>query len=93
MLVTDWEEFWDRANALTARGITIQVKKVKAHTTDEALASKEQQIGNGLADRFADMGANTCQLTESERRPILKKDNVLWRLHSRMIAVLQTLPP
>eukprot|EP00973_Karenia_brevis_P005556 757273-Karenia_brevis.AAC.1 len=71
MLVTDWEEFWDRANALTARGITIQVEKAKAHTTDEALANKEQQLGNGLTDRFANMGANTCQLTESETRPSL----------------------
>eukprot|EP00973_Karenia_brevis_P084588 11738443-Karenia_brevis.AAC.1 len=38
------------------------------------------------------MGADTCQLTERETRPILKKDSVLWQLQSRMIAVLQTLP-
>eukprot|EP00973_Karenia_brevis_P014182 1928854-Karenia_brevis.AAC.1 len=75
MLVTDWEEFWGRAHALTARRVTIQVKRVKAHTTDEALTSKEQQRGNGLADRFADMGASTCPLTENETRPILKKDS------------------
>eukprot|EP00973_Karenia_brevis_P051139 7102913-Karenia_brevis.AAC.1 len=26
LLVAEWEEFWDRANALTARGTTIQIK-------------------------------------------------------------------
>eukprot|EP00973_Karenia_brevis_P091908 12409755-Karenia_brevis.AAC.1 len=27
LLVADWEEFWDRVNALTARGTTIHMKK------------------------------------------------------------------
>eukprot|EP00973_Karenia_brevis_P073123 10157741-Karenia_brevis.AAC.1 len=27
MLATDWEDFWDRANSLTARGVTINIKK------------------------------------------------------------------
>eukprot|EP00973_Karenia_brevis_P086733 12025915-Karenia_brevis.AAC.1 len=68
------------------------MKKVKAHTTDEAIASKEQQAGNWLADSFADKGALACQLTDSEVRPIMKKDSVLWQMHSRMVAVVQTLP-
>eukprot|EP00973_Karenia_brevis_P001678 228395-Karenia_brevis.AAC.1 len=59
-------------------------KKVKAHTSDEAIATKEQQNGNWQADRFADMGAQACQLPEAEIRPILKKDRVLWQLQSRM---------
>eukprot|EP00973_Karenia_brevis_P086060 11934326-Karenia_brevis.AAC.1 len=42
-LVTDWEELWERAEAIIARCTTIHLTKVKAHTTDEALASKEQQ--------------------------------------------------
>eukprot|EP00973_Karenia_brevis_P037554 5182083-Karenia_brevis.AAC.1 len=41
MLVTDWEEIWDKAEAIIARGTTVQIKKVKAHTTDEAIARKE----------------------------------------------------
>eukprot|EP00973_Karenia_brevis_P078637 10915413-Karenia_brevis.AAC.1 len=56
------------------------------------LASKEQQNGNGQADRFADLGAQACQLTESEIRFIMKKDSVLWQLQSRMVAVVQSLP-
>eukprot|EP00973_Karenia_brevis_P067253 9351833-Karenia_brevis.AAC.1 len=66
MLVTDWEEIWERAEAIIARGITINIKKVKAHTTDEATASKEQQAENQCADSFADKGALACQLTEFE---------------------------
>eukprot|EP00973_Karenia_brevis_P052416 7282589-Karenia_brevis.AAC.1 len=62
----------------------VSIRKVKAHTTDEALATKEQQNGNWQADRFADRGAQACQLTEAEIRPILKKDSVLWQLQSRM---------
>eukprot|EP00973_Karenia_brevis_P055465 7712037-Karenia_brevis.AAC.1 len=38
------------------------------------------------------MGAQACQLTEAEVRPILKKDSVLWQLHSRMVARVQQLP-
>eukprot|EP00973_Karenia_brevis_P029313 4042652-Karenia_brevis.AAC.1 len=38
------------------------------------------------------MGAQACQLPESETRPILKKDSVLWQLQSRMVAVVQQLP-
>eukprot|EP00973_Karenia_brevis_P009923 1340774-Karenia_brevis.AAC.1 len=38
------------------------------------------------------MEAEAGQLTDSEVRPILAKDRVLWQLQSRMIAVLQTLP-
>eukprot|EP00973_Karenia_brevis_P074235 10314539-Karenia_brevis.AAC.1 len=33
-----------------------------------------------------------CQVTASEIQPIIKKDRVLWQLHSRMIAVIQNLP-
>eukprot|EP00973_Karenia_brevis_P051493 7149771-Karenia_brevis.AAC.1 len=74
MLVIDWEEIWDRADAIIARGTRVEIKKVKAHTIDEALASKEQQAGNWLADSFADKGALACQLNEAETKPILKKD-------------------
>eukprot|EP00973_Karenia_brevis_P017295 2373034-Karenia_brevis.AAC.1 len=66
------------------RGTPVCIKKVKAHATDEAVASKELQNGNWQADRFADMGALACQLTEAETRPIQKKDSVLWQLQSRM---------
>eukprot|EP00973_Karenia_brevis_P026322 3630253-Karenia_brevis.AAC.1 len=66
MLVTDWEEIWDKAEAIIARGTTVAIKKVKAHTTDEAIVSREQQAGNWLAISFADKGAQACQLTESE---------------------------
>eukprot|EP00973_Karenia_brevis_P085252 11833232-Karenia_brevis.AAC.1 len=38
------------------------------------------------------MGAQAGQLTESEVRPILKKDSVLWHLQSRMVAIVQQLP-
>eukprot|EP00973_Karenia_brevis_P061061 8490349-Karenia_brevis.AAC.1 len=41
-------------------------KKVKAHATDEAVASKELQNGDWQADRPADIGAQACQLTEAE---------------------------
>eukprot|EP00973_Karenia_brevis_P058683 8172861-Karenia_brevis.AAC.1 len=92
MLVTDWEELWDMALALRSRGVDGRIKNVKALTSDEALASKEQQAGNWLANKRADQGAQACQLTESEVRPIMKKDRVFWQLHSRMIAVLQTMP-
>eukprot|EP00973_Karenia_brevis_P000400 57406-Karenia_brevis.AAC.1 len=51
-----------------------------------------QQVGNWLADHFAVAGAQGCQLTASEIRPILRKDRVLWQLQSRMIAVMQTMP-
>eukprot|EP00973_Karenia_brevis_P040733 5637511-Karenia_brevis.AAC.1 len=50
MLVTDWEEIWEKAEAIIARGTTVQSKKVEAHATDEAIASKEQQAWNWLAD-------------------------------------------
>eukprot|EP00973_Karenia_brevis_P010303 1395966-Karenia_brevis.AAC.1 len=66
------------------RGTPVHIKKVKAHATDEAAESKELQNGNWQADRFAEIGAQACQLTESETRPILKKDSVLWQLQSRM---------
>eukprot|EP00973_Karenia_brevis_P015180 2075411-Karenia_brevis.AAC.1 len=52
----------------------------------------ELQNGNWQADRFADLGAQACQLTEAETRPILKKDSVLWQLQSRMVAIVQQLP-
>eukprot|EP00973_Karenia_brevis_P022661 3118924-Karenia_brevis.AAC.1 len=92
MLATDWEEIWEQAEAILNRGTIVRIKKVKAHTSDEALASKEVQNGNWQADRFADLGTQACQLTESEIRPIMKKDSVLWQLQSRMVAVVQTLP-
>eukprot|EP00973_Karenia_brevis_P038444 5302621-Karenia_brevis.AAC.1 len=38
------------------------------------------------------MGAQACQLTESETRPILKKDSVLWQLQSSMVAIVQQRP-
>eukprot|EP00973_Karenia_brevis_P068550 9533545-Karenia_brevis.AAC.1 len=57
LLVTDWEEVWEQAEAILSRGTRVLVKKVKAHTTDEALASKELQNGNWQADRFVDLGA------------------------------------
>eukprot|EP00973_Karenia_brevis_P037639 5194239-Karenia_brevis.AAC.1 len=53
---------------------------------------RNSKNGNWQADRFAEMGADACQLTESEIRPIMKKDSVLWQLQSRMVAVVQTLP-
>eukprot|EP00973_Karenia_brevis_P043530 6031683-Karenia_brevis.AAC.1 len=40
-LVSDWEELWGRVQA----------------TDDGALASKEQQASNWLADHWADKGA------------------------------------
>eukprot|EP00973_Karenia_brevis_P041222 5703318-Karenia_brevis.AAC.1 len=46
VLVAGWEELWDRALALRSRGVEVKIKKVKAHTNDEALASTEQQAGN-----------------------------------------------
>eukprot|EP00973_Karenia_brevis_P085822 11904895-Karenia_brevis.AAC.1 len=67
MLVTYWEEMWDKAEAIIARGTAVQIKKVKAHTTDEARASREQQAGNWLADSFADKGAQACQAHSKER--------------------------
>eukprot|EP00973_Karenia_brevis_P003496 482852-Karenia_brevis.AAC.1 len=57
LLVTDWEGFWEQADAIMERGTPVYIKEVKAHTSDEALASKELQNGNWQADRFADMGA------------------------------------
>eukprot|EP00973_Karenia_brevis_P010930 1481954-Karenia_brevis.AAC.1 len=80
MLATDWGEIWEQADAILDRGISVQVKKVKAHTSDEALASKEFENRNWQADTFAEMRADACQLTESEIRPIMKKDSVLWQL-------------
>eukprot|EP00973_Karenia_brevis_P010860 1469462-Karenia_brevis.AAC.1 len=62
-LVTDWEDLWDQAEAISQRGTPIYIRKVKAHTSDEAVASREHQNGNWQADRFADMGAQACQLT------------------------------
>eukprot|EP00973_Karenia_brevis_P010186 1378978-Karenia_brevis.AAC.1 len=50
LLVTDWEEIWEQAEAILDRGTSVQVKNVKAHTFDEALASKELQNGNWQAD-------------------------------------------
>eukprot|EP00973_Karenia_brevis_P010187 1378979-Karenia_brevis.AAC.1 len=50
ILVTDWEEVWEQAEAILDRGISVQIKKVKAHTSNEALASKELQNGNWQAD-------------------------------------------
>eukprot|EP00973_Karenia_brevis_P060237 8381687-Karenia_brevis.AAC.1 len=34
----DWEEIWEQAEAILDRGIRVQIKKVKAHTSDKALA-------------------------------------------------------
>eukprot|EP00973_Karenia_brevis_P059645 8302210-Karenia_brevis.AAC.1 len=92
MLVTDWEDLWAQVDALRARNVPVRIKKVKAHTSDEALATKEQQDGNWQADKFADLGAQAAQLSEAEIRPILKKDSVLWQLQSRMVAIVQQLP-
>eukprot|EP00973_Karenia_brevis_P083299 11552081-Karenia_brevis.AAC.1 len=36
MLVKDWEDLWVQAEAITQRGISVFIKKVKAHTSDEA---------------------------------------------------------
>eukprot|EP00973_Karenia_brevis_P059057 8222505-Karenia_brevis.AAC.1 len=47
---------WDKAEAIIARGTAVEIKKVEAHTTDEAIASREQQAGNWLAESFADKG-------------------------------------
>eukprot|EP00973_Karenia_brevis_P041569 5751695-Karenia_brevis.AAC.1 len=48
VLCTDWEELWDRIDALMARQTLGQIEKVKAHTFDEAIAAREQQAGNWL---------------------------------------------
>eukprot|EP00973_Karenia_brevis_P006178 841542-Karenia_brevis.AAC.1 len=50
MLATDWEEIWEQAEAILNRGTSVQIKRVKAHTSDEALASKELENGNWQAD-------------------------------------------
>eukprot|EP00973_Karenia_brevis_P040737 5638123-Karenia_brevis.AAC.1 len=75
-----------RVQALYSRGINVHIKKVKAHTSDENVAAKEQQARNWLADHWADQGAQACQLTGSEIQPFLKKDRMLWQLYSRMFA-------
>eukprot|EP00973_Karenia_brevis_P057769 8036103-Karenia_brevis.AAC.1 len=71
VLCTGWEDLWDRLDALTDRSIQVRVEKVMAHTSDDSIAAKEQQAGNGLADHFADKGA-ICQWTGSEVKPILR---------------------
>eukprot|EP00973_Karenia_brevis_P013311 1808268-Karenia_brevis.AAC.1 len=75
MLVSNWEELWDRVQALDSRGTRLCIKKVKVHTSDDNIASKGQQAGNWLADHWADQGAQACHLTESEVRPIIRKDS------------------
>eukprot|EP00973_Karenia_brevis_P070315 9774513-Karenia_brevis.AAC.1 len=57
LLVTDWEEIWVQAEAIVGRGTRLSIRKVEAHTTHEAQASKELQHRNWQADRFADVGA------------------------------------
>eukprot|EP00973_Karenia_brevis_P075618 10506342-Karenia_brevis.AAC.1 len=74
LLVTGWEEIWDRAEAIITRGTTVAIKRVKAHTTDEAIASREQQAGKWLSDSFADKGAQALSANYRLVRPILKKD-------------------
>eukprot|EP00973_Karenia_brevis_P042221 5845711-Karenia_brevis.AAC.1 len=36
LLVTDWEDLWEQAEAIMERGTPVHIKKVKAHATDEA---------------------------------------------------------
>eukprot|EP00973_Karenia_brevis_P065395 9085659-Karenia_brevis.AAC.1 len=50
LLVTDWEDLWEQADATVTRGCPILMKIVKAHTSDETIATKEQQHGNWQAD-------------------------------------------
>eukprot|EP00973_Karenia_brevis_P015452 2113260-Karenia_brevis.AAC.1 len=38
-LVTDWEDLWEQAAAIVTRGCPFYLKKVKAHTSDETIAS------------------------------------------------------
>eukprot|EP00973_Karenia_brevis_P081875 11351775-Karenia_brevis.AAC.1 len=92
VLCTDWEELWDRADALANRGTSVHLQKVKSHTTDASIVAKQQQVGNWLANHVAKAGAQGCQLTASEIQPITKKDRVLWQLQSRMIVVIHTMP-
>eukprot|EP00973_Karenia_brevis_P083600 11598409-Karenia_brevis.AAC.1 len=50
LLGTDWEDLWEQAEAIMGRGTSVHIKKVKAHATDEAVASKELQNGNWQTD-------------------------------------------
>eukprot|EP00973_Karenia_brevis_P059517 8286977-Karenia_brevis.AAC.1 len=56
-LGADWEDLWDRADALTARGFDVVMGKVKAHETDTNVVYDEQQAGNWLADQFGQIAA------------------------------------
>eukprot|EP00973_Karenia_brevis_P020469 2811494-Karenia_brevis.AAC.1 len=50
--------------------------------TDTNVASHAQHAGKWLADLFADQAARRCQLPKGQVRPILKKYQILWQLHS-----------
>eukprot|EP00973_Karenia_brevis_P094120 12420860-Karenia_brevis.AAC.1 len=50
VLCIDWEDFWNRVDALAERNIEVRLKKVKAYTSDTNIAATEQQAGNWLAD-------------------------------------------
>eukprot|EP00973_Karenia_brevis_P029484 4067576-Karenia_brevis.AAC.1 len=63
-MCTDWEDLWDRVDASAARNVSVQVRKVKAHTPDQNIASYEQQAGNWIAGHFPHQGAYECQLIE-----------------------------
>ena len=79
-----WGEVWDEYEACEQHGMSIEVLKVKSHTTDVNIAPRELQIGNNCADYHAGQAVIECPTGEANR--IRNIDNKARWFQERMIS-------
>ena len=85
-----WADIWSIIEELRAKGVSVSMLKVKAHTDDEQVAALPQRLGNQCADHHAGNGVE--ELPTSEIVMIRWKDRKQRAIQERMILALQMLP-
>ena len=85
-----WAELCILIEELSAKGITIRIRKVKAHSDDDVLAPLPLRLGNQCADYYASI--SVVEVPASETASINWRDRKLRAIQERMITALQMLP-
>jgi ribonuclease HI len=84
-----WKRIWENIDTIREHDITIQFHKVKSHTGEAEIAAgiitRDQQIGNSLADEFARGGADIDEVAERQINLIRWIDATAWLVQKRLL--------
>jgi hypothetical protein len=87
------QQCYEELDSATAKGWTITIQKVKAHTDEDDIAqgriSKFDRVGNDIADHWAGHGAMLHQLSEQAINILNTIDATAWSIQRRLIAICQ----